>query len=358
MTTNRTDRIESDAMDAYSRAVSGAAERVGPAVVSVEIKGRAVRQGRSRGQRPAAPADPNAFVPTGSGVIFDSNGRIITNEHVVRAALRMASGQAPSPDAISVVLPDGRRFPALVELADPSVDIAVLRIPNPPPGLPVAELRSADLKVGQLVVAIGNPYGLSWTVTAGVVSALGRNLPIGQGRELRDLMQTDTPINPGNSGGPLVDAQGRVAGITTAVMPFARGVGFAVPTSAVLGAIAGHQQRLEREGPRRFGISGVATGIEANLQRRLGLAQDRGVLLVDVQAGSPAAAASLRPLDIVVSIGETSVATVEALKRRIDVLRPGRSVEVAFIREGRLRRTHVVMGAARPGVVEARNSHP
>jgi S1-C subfamily serine protease len=241
----------------------------------------------------------------------------------------------------------------VVELADASVDIAVLRIPNPPARLPVAELTSATLKVGQLVVAIGNPYGLSWTVTAGVVSAVGRSLPMGGGRELKDLVQTDTPINPGNSGGPLVDAHGRVVGITTAVMPFARGVGFAVPTSAVLGAIASHRERVEQQGPPRFGISGVATALEAEVRRRLGLQQDKGVLLVDVQAGSPAAAASLRALDIVVSIGEMPVTAVEDLKRRIDSLRPGRSAEVAFLREGRLRRTHVVIGGATPGVVEA-----
>ncbi len=337
---------EAEAMDAYSRAVSGAAERVGPAVVSVEVRGRRPERGRGRrGGRQQPPGDPQAFVPTGSGVIFDSSGRIVTNEHVARVA--------PSPDAISVVLADGRRFPAVVELADPSVDIAVLRIPNAPAGLPVAELTSASLKVGQLVVAIGNPYGLSWTVTAGVVSAVGRSLPMGRGRELKELVQTDTPINPGNSGGPLVDAQGRVVGITTAVMPFARGVGFAVPTSAVLGAVAGHQERLEHQGPRRFGISGIATAIDAGLQKRLGLSQDKGVLLVDVAAGSPAAAASLRALDIVVAVGETPVTAVDALKERIDGLRPGRTVEVVFIREGRLRRTHVVIGGAASGVVEA-----
>jgi S1-C subfamily serine protease len=346
MTTDKA-RIESEAMDAYSRAVSGAAERVGPAVVSVEVKGRRPegRRRGGRGQRPGPPTDPNVFVPTGSGVIFDSQGRIITNEHVARSA--------PAPDAISVVLPDGRRFPAVVELADPSVDIAVLRIPNALPALPVAQLTSADLKVGQLVVAIGNPYGLSFTVTAGVVSAVGRSLPMGAGHELRDLVQTDTPINPGNSGGPLVDAQGRVVGITTAVMPFARGVGFAVPTSAVLGAIARHKERAQADGPRKFGISGIATAIEPDLQRRLGLTQDKGVLLVDVQPGSPAAAASLRPMDIVVTIGETATTTVEALKQRIDALPPGRTVEVAFVREGRLRKTHVVIGGSPAGVVEA-----
>lgn len=315
-------------MDAYSSAVSGAAERVGPAVVSVEIAG-AGRRSRRRPERPA-----NEHHAAGSGVIFDSTGRLITNEHVVRAAGR--------PDAISVVLSDGRRLRAVVEFADPTVDIAVLKVVSPAP-LPVAELSSAALRVGQLVVAIGNPYGLSWTVTAGVVSAVGRSLPMGAGRSLTDLVQTDTPINPGNSGGPLVDAQGRVVGITTAVMPYARGVGFAVPTSAVLGAIARQRERLERAGPARLGVSGMSTPIDSDTSGRLGLDQKRGVLLAAVQAGSAADRASLRVMDVVVRVGEAPVATVEELKSRIRELPAGEPVEVSFIRDARLRRTHIVL---------------
>jgi serine protease Do len=328
-------QTESQALDAYSRAVSGAAERVGPAVVKVEVKGRA-RPRRAPGQgRPGPQSPKDEYQAAGSGVIFDSHGRIITNAHVVEAA--------NGPDAISVVLSDGRRLPAVIEFADPSVDVAVLRV-APVAGLPVAELASAPVRAGQLVIAIGNPYGLSWTVTAGVVSALNRSLPVARGRELSDLIQTDTPINPGNSGGPLVDAQGRVVGITTAVMPYARGVGFVVPTAAVLGAIARHKERLARDGPRRFGIAGLATEIEADLARRLGLAEARGVLLVEVQPGSPAERASLRALDVVVQVGGAPVTTVEALKAQIEAPRAGESVEVSFLRDGRLRRTHVVVG--------------
>src|SRR5205814_622545 len=172
---------------------------------------------RRPGARPGPqPEGASGSEAAGSGVIFDSQGRIITHDHVVRAA--------SSADKISVVLSDGRRLPAVVEFADPTVDVAVIRVPAASGSLPVAALHSAPLRVGQLVVAIGNPYGLSWTVTAGVISATGRSLPLGPGRELTDLVQTDTPINPGNSGGPLVDAQGRVVAITTAVMPYARGV--------------------------------------------------------------------------------------------------------------------------------------
>jgi S1-C subfamily serine protease len=331
-------------MDAYSTAVAGAAERAGPAVVKVELSGppRPVtpRRGGRRPRAPQlqpAPRPEDGFQAAGSGVIFDSLGRVITNAHVVQTAAK--------PDAISVVLSDGRRLSAAVEFADPSVDVAVLRVAAPGP-LPVAELVSAPVKVGQLVVAIGNPFGLSWTVTAGVVSALGRTLPMGPSQELTDLIQTDTPINPGNSGGPLVDARGRVVGITTAVMPYARGVGFAVPTATVLGAIARQRERQAQAGPPRFGVSGMATAIEDATAKRLGLPEARGVLIVEVQPGSPAERASLRPLDVIVKLGEAAITTAEALRQRIANLEPGRSVEVSFLRGGSLRKTHVVLGGS------------
>jgi S1-C subfamily serine protease len=213
--------------------------------------------------------------------------------------------------------------------------------------LPVAELISAPVRVGQLVVAIGNPFGLAWTVTAGVVSALGRTLPTAPGQPpLEDLIQTDTPINPGNSGGPLVDTRGRVVGITTAIIPYARGVGFVVPTQTVLGAIARHKERLERSGPARFGVSGMQTAIEDAQVKRYGLAEARGVLVVEVVAGSPAERASVRPLDVLVTFGETALVSVEALKGAIDAMENGRSVELSFLRAGTLRKTHVVIGAA------------
>jgi S1-C subfamily serine protease len=282
---------------------------------------------------PAPDGEPG-FQGTGSGVIYDSHGRIITNAHVVSAA---------NGGPLSTVLSDGRRFSAAVEFSDPSVDIAVLRIASPA-ALPVAALVSAPVKVGQLVVAIGNPFGLSWTVTAGVVSALGRSLPMGAGHDLNNLIQTDTPINPGNSGGPLVDGHGRVVGITTAVMPYARGVGFAVPTETVLGAIARHQERLHAAGRPRFGVSGMVTTVDEAVARRLGLPEAKGVLLVEVQPGSPAERASLRALDVILRLGEAPTATVESLKQHIDTLSEDRSVEVTFLRGGTLRRTHVVIG--------------
>jgi serine protease Do len=339
-----TDRIESQAMDAYSTAVSGAAERVGPAVVKVELaRPRSGTPAQRPPDRPRAPGGSRPQPPpdqgpqsAGSGFIFDSRGRVVTNAHVVSAAA--------GPESLSVVLADGQRLPAFVEFADPTVDVAILRVVGNSP-LPVAEMVSTPVKPGQLVVAIGNPFGLSWTVTAGVVSALGRSLPVGA-YEVKELIQTDTPINPGNSGGPLVDARSRVVGITTAVMPYARGVGFAVPTASVLDAIVRHQERQRREGPPRFGVSGIVQELEPPVVKRYGLRESRGLLLVEVRAGSPADRASLRPLDVIVGLGDTVIAASEDLKQALDSLREGGSLEVAFLRGGTLRKTHALIAPA------------
>ncbi len=326
------------AIDAYSRAVSGAAERVGPAVVRVEAAARNGRSRRSRGDG------------QGSGVIFDSAGRVLTNEHVVRPDGR-PSGRGGR--TLTVSLPDGRSFPAAVETADPRVDLAVLRLPDAghpstPPGgglrtgLPVAELFSGGLRVGQLVVAIGNPFGLNWTVTAGVISALGRKLPVSPGVELSDLIQTDVPINPGNSGGPLVDPQGRVVGITTAIMPFARGVGFAVPVSTVLGALARFQEIRSHNG-FRLGVSGTTHPLEEAIARQHSLPLRTGVLVLEVVPDSPAANASLRVSDMIVSINGRAVDTVREISSLLKRAASGDSLEVGFLRGSRLGRTKVVL---------------
>ncbi len=312
MAEKRTTR-ENEALDAYSQAVSDAAERIGPAVVRIDAKGA---KGRNAGQ--------------GSGFIFDSSGRVLTNEHVVRRA-----------KTLTVTLPDGRVLPAAVEGADARFDLAVLRVPHAEHTLPVAELHSAPLRVGQLVVAVGNPFGLNWTVTAGVVSALGRELSVSRSVKLTDLIQTDVPINPGNSGGPLVDAQGRVVGITTAIMPYARGVGFAVSVSAALAALARFREQRSHDS-HRLGIAAATQEIEGAVRRRHALKTDTGVLVLEVLPDSPAARGSLRPNDVIVSLDGNPVMSVADLTDRLAANgRDGH--EIHFLRGTRLGKTHVVM---------------
>ncbi len=310
--------VEREAQDAYSRAVSGAAERVGPAVVKVESTATPKRGG------------PDRPTGQGSGVIFDSSGRVITNEHVVRGAR-----------SLTIVLPDGRSLPAAVEGSDAKVDLAVLRLPDAGHTLPVAELFGGPLRVGQLVVAIGNPYGLSWTVTAGVVSAVGRELPVAPGVHLRDLIQTDVPINPGNSGGPLVDAQGRVVGITTAIIPYARGVGFAIPASTVFSALARFREMRAHDG-FRLGISGMAYALDEGIARQHKLSQADGVLVLEVVPGSPASAASLRPQDIIVAVAGGVVTTLADISAAL-AKAAGDGIQISFLRGSRLGKTKVVL---------------
>jgi S1-C subfamily serine protease len=304
------------ALDAYSEAVSHAAELAGPAVVRIDVAGRPARGPRGEG------------AGTGSGVIFASDGRLLTNEHVVHDV-----------HVVQVSLADGRRFQAGVEYADPSTDLAVLRVGAL--GLPVAELNARPLRVGQLVIAIGNPFGLNWTVTAGVVSALKRELQASREARLTDLIQMDASINPGNSGGPLVDAQGRVVGITTAVMPFARGVGFAIPISTVLGALSRLEEMRERQ-QRRVGIGGIPTALDESLRRQLSLTQRQGLLVLEVVPGSPAAHASLRVSDVIVGAQGSAIDSGEALAAAAANAAGGR-LSLSFLREGRLRKTTTVL---------------
>src|SRR5438093_6780074 len=229
-----------------------AAERVGPAVVRIDLA--------HEGRRSSPYTPPREYGGgIGSGFIFASDGQILTNAHVVANARR-----------VKVTLADGRTFDASLVGSEPDVDIALLRIGAD--HLPVAELGRGPLRVGQLVIAVGNPYGLNWTVTAGVVSALGRTLQAPGTRKMTDLIQTDTPINPGNSGGPLVDSVGRVVGITTAMMPLAQGLGFSVPLDTVKAAIAKINKNRETK-PQgvSLGVGGMRIKIVPSQPRKLHL---------------------------------------------------------------------------------------
>lgn len=315
---------EAAALDAYSLAITTAAERVGPAVVKIET-GRNGR--RADGRRGAQQG-------LGSGVIYSSDGHILTNAHVVAGASR-----------VLVSLPDGRQMPAGVLGSEPDHDLAVLRVATQ--GLPVAQLSAAPLRVGQLVIAIGNPFGFDFTVTAGVVSALNRSLPIDAGRQLEQLIQTDTPINPGNSGGPLADAQGRVVGITTAIMPWGQGLGFVVPTATAYAVIAritdAHRSAISRGA---LGISGLDTMIDGDAVQANRLEQRAGVLLLEVAPNSAAEQASLRGGDILLSLEEHAVETVDALRTAVRNLRGRSPWRVSFLREGRKRTVSLRPSAA------------
>ncbi len=306
---------EAIALDAYSQAINTAAERVGPAVVKIET-------GRG-GRRPDGRRGPQEGL--GSGVIYSSDGHILTNAHVVAGASR-----------VLVSLPDGRRMPAGVLGSEPGNDLAVLRVAAT--GLPVAQLSAAQLRIGQLVIAIGNPFGLDFTVTAGVVSALNRSLPTGPGQQLEQLIQTDTPINPGNSGGPLADTQGRVVGITTAIVPWGQGLGFVVPTAtayAVIARITDAHRAAIRGGA--LGISGLDTTIDADIAQANQLQQRAGVLLLEVAPNSAAEKASLRGGDVLLTIEDHPVESVDALRKVVQSLRERSLWRVSFLREGRKR---------------------
>ncbi len=315
---------DAQALDAYSHAVTTAAERVGPAVVRIDIEREGGRYGRY--------GTPSEFGGgLGSGFIFASDGQILTNAHVVEHARR-----------IRVTLADGRKFDAGLVGSDSDVDVAILRIGAD--HLPVAELGRAPLRVGQLVIAVGNPYGLNWTVTAGVVSALGRTLEAPGVRRMTNLIQTDTPINPGNSGGPLVDSAGRVVGITTAMMPMAQGLGFSIPLDTVKAVVArtAHKREAAPSGVS-LGVGGMRVQLDATLQRNLNLPQQFGMEILEIRSGGPADRAELKRLDIIIAADGDPVAEPRDLQRAVRRHQSGEKVAISFLRGGKQRKVTVVL---------------
>jgi S1-C subfamily serine protease len=252
-------------------------------------------------------------------VIFTPDGYALTNAHVVTGAARLRAS-----------FTDGQVLDATPVGADADTDTAVLRLSGS--GLPRAELgRSATLRVGQLVAAIGNPLGFQCTVTAGIVSALGRTLRTPSGRNLESVIQTDAPLNPGNSGGPLVSGAGRVVGINTATIAPAQGICFAIGIDTAVW-VATRIMRDGRVRRSRLGLSGQTVPVETRVRRFHHLVQLSGVLVLDVQAGGPAARAGVQTGDVIVDFDGTSVAGVDDLHRGLTVERAGRAVAITLLR--------------------------
>jgi S1-C subfamily serine protease len=279
---------EEEIYDAYSSAVIGAVEEIGPAVVNVEVRGPGGRRGESAG--------------SGSGFIFTPDGFILTNSHVVHGATR-----------IEVSLADGRRFTADLIGDDPETDLAVVRIDAP--DLAWARLGdSGELKVGQLVIAVGNPLGFSATVTAGVVSALARSFRSRAGRLIDNVIQTDAALNPGNSGGPLVTARGEVVGVNTAIIPMAQGICFAIPSNTAM-FVASRLMRDGRVKRSYIGVGGQNVPLHRRVVRFHNLSTDTGVQVTQIEPQSPAARAGLLEGDTIVALDQTPVAGIDDLHR-------------------------------------------
>jgi S1-C subfamily serine protease len=296
-------------LDAYSAAVVGAVAQVGPAVVSV-YTGGAEEAARARGG-------------AGSGVVVTPDGYLLTNEHVVQRV-----------EEARVSFVDGRTVAAVVAGRDPATDLAVLRAQAA--SLPYARLASAQrLRAGQLVVAVGNPYGFESTVSAGVVSALGRSLRSRQGRLIEGIVQHTAALNPGNSGGPLVDAHGAVTGINTAIIPNAQGIGFAIPATTAQWVLT---QILTQGRVRRawLGIAARDRPLDLRLVRALSLSATRAVEVLSREKDGPAADSDLRPGDLIVAVNDSSVDGIDALHGQLARVPPGSEITLGVVRRTRL----------------------
>src|SRR6266702_930586 len=301
---------QDDAMllDEYSRTIVSAANRVGPAVVNIDIK-----------QRLDSRRGPREVGGSGSGFVIAPDGFILTNSHVVRAA-----------NQIAVSLPDGREYSGQLVGDDPDTDLAIVRI-DAPNLVHVRLAESENLRVGQVVIAIGNPLGFQASVTAGVISALGRSMHAQSGRLIDNIIQTDAALNPGNSGGPLANSAGEVIGVNTAMIRPAQGICFAIASNTAK-LIAGW---LIKEGRIRRGYIGVA-GQTAPLHRRVArfyhLASESGAMVVSVEKGSPAEQSRVRPDDVIVAFNDEPIASVHDLHKKLVGDRIGTPCKLSILR--------------------------
>jgi S1-C subfamily serine protease len=298
-------------LDAYSQAVIQAVKKVGPSVVHVHVR---------RSQPGNAPRPSQGAEATGSGVVITPDGYCVTNSHVVEGA-----------NVFTATSADGSRFSADLIGQDPATDLALLRIQAS--GLPIAELGDSDsLKVGQLAIAIGNPLGFQNTVTAGVISALGRSLRSRTGRLIENIIQTDAALNPGNSGGPLVDSRGLVIGINTAIIPDAQGICFAVPVNTLRWVLTS----IIRDGRvirAYLGISGQNVPLPVRIVRFFQLKNEAGVQILDVVPRSPADTAGLREGDVIISLNDKPISRLDDIHRLLGKEDIGKTLKLVLLRD-------------------------
>ena len=309
---------DEELLDAYSRAVIGVVEKVGPAVVSIGVK----KSTRSRRYRSEG---------AGSGFVVAPDGFVLTNHHVVEGV-----------NTVEVRLTDGSECRAERVGDDPATDLAVVRLSAS--GLPAVELGDSDaLRVGQLVIAIGNPLGFQSTVSTGVVSALGRSLRGRSGRLIENVIQTDVPLNPGNSGGPLVDSRGRVVGVNTAIISMAQGLSFAVPGNTARWVMG---ELFTRGRVRRayLGLSGQARPLSRWVQRHFELSSATAVEVASLEKNGPAYRAGLHERDRIVALSGQPVASVDDLHRLLAGQPPGTRFTLTILRGGEKRDLEVESG--------------
>jgi S1-C subfamily serine protease len=303
---NRANPRDTEVLDAFSQAVVGVVDNVGPAVLSVFGLGQGA----------------------GSGFLITSDGFAVTNSHVVGGRRHMISQTI-----------DGDRIDSEVVGDDPATDLALIRLKAS--DLPFCELGdSSSIRVGQLVIALGNPLGLQSTVSTGVVSALGRSMRSTDGRLIENIIQHAAPINPGNSGGPLVDSRGRVVGVNTAIIPNAQGIGFAVPSNTVAWVstelmIHGTVRR------RRLGVVARSHSLTRHAMRQHDLLSHQVVEIVDIEQGGVAANSGLRPGDLLIAVNDRIITNVDDLHRMLTAVSEGDEVEMSIVRGHQRKSLHI-----------------
>ncbi|HLJ10537.1 MAG TPA: trypsin-like peptidase domain-containing protein [Planctomycetaceae bacterium] len=317
---------DSDAalLDAYSRAVIFAAEKVSPSVVNVEVMNRHSRRGgygRPAGARPES--------GSGSGFVLTPDGFVLTNSHVVHEA-----------DEIQVTLADGFRSAADLVGDDPHSDLAIIRVHTS--GLTHVTLGDSQaIRVGQLAIAVGNPLGFQCSVTAGVVSALGRSLRARSGRLMDDILQTDAALNPGNSGGPLVNSHGEVIGVNTAMILPAQGICFAIASNTVK-RVATQLIAYGKFRRSHIGVAGQNVALPRRLVRDHDLLDDAAILVVGIEDESPAMQAGLERGDLIIAFDDVPVTSIDELHSRLTDTRVGVPTPITVVRDGKKQRFSII----------------